>query len=48
MLIFEASDLPIYYVCTPYNGVLGGEPFKLGLNSRGRAIGFDEVIEGNA
>ena len=48
MLIFEASNLPIFYVCTPYNGVLGGEPFKLGLTWRGRAIGFDEVVEGNA
>jgi hypothetical protein len=47
LLIFEARNLPIYYVCTPYNGVLGGQPSKLGLTSRGRAIDFDEVVEGN-
>ncbi|HEX8063951.1 MAG TPA: hypothetical protein VF535_12135 [Allosphingosinicella sp.] len=48
MLILEASNLDIYYVCTPWNGVLGGEPFPMGLSKRGRAIDFDEVIEGNA
>ncbi|HLL29844.1 MAG TPA: hypothetical protein VK403_02500 [Allosphingosinicella sp.] len=48
MLIFEASDIDVYYVCTPYNGILGGEPFVLGLSERGRAIDFDEVVEGNA
>lgn len=48
MLIFEASDLDVFYVCTPYNGVLGGEPFVLGLTERGRAIDFDEVVEGHA
>ncbi len=48
MVIFEASNLDVYYVCTPWNGVLGGEPFVLGLNGRGRAIEFAEVTEGNA
>jgi hypothetical protein len=48
MAIFEASDSPLYYVCTPYNGILGGEPFSLKLSERGRAIDFDEVVEGNA
>lgn len=48
MIIFEASDVDIFYVCTPYNGILGGEPFALGLTERGRAIDFDEVVEGNA
>ena len=48
MLIFEASNADVYYVGTPGNGVLGGEPFVLGLNERGRAIDFDEVVEGNA
>jgi hypothetical protein len=48
MVIFEASNVDIYYVCTPYNGILGGEPFTLGLGERGRAIDFDEVVEGNA
>jgi hypothetical protein len=48
MIIFEASNVDIYYVCTPYNGILGGEPFTLGLSERGRAIDFDEVVEGNA
>lgn len=48
MIIFEASNVDVYYVCTPWNGVLGGEPFALGLGSRGRAIDFDEVAEGHA
>ena len=48
MLIFEASNLDVYYVCTPWNGVLGGEPFVLGLTERGRAIDFEAVVEGNA
>jgi hypothetical protein len=48
MLILEASDLDVYYVCTPWNGVLGGEPFVLGLGERGRAIDFEEVVEGDA
>jgi hypothetical protein len=48
MLILEASDADVYYVCTPWNGVLGGEPFTLGLSERGRAIDFDEVAEGSA
>jgi hypothetical protein len=48
MLILEASDRSVYYVCTPWNGVLGGEPFVLGLGERGRAIDFEEVVEGNA
>ena len=48
MLILEASNLDVYYVCTPWNGVLGGEPFVLGLSERGRAIDFDEVVEGHA
>jgi hypothetical protein len=48
MLIFEASNLDVFYVCTPWNGVLGGEPFVLGLGELGRAIDFEEVVEGNA
>jgi len=48
MLILEASDADLFYVCTPWNGVLGGEPFVLGLTERGRAIDFDEVVEGHA
>ncbi len=48
MLILEASNLDVYYVCTPWNGVLGGEPFVLGLGERGRAIDFEEVAEGTA
>lgn len=48
LLIFEARDADVYYVCTPWNGVLGGEPFVLGLDERGRAIDFDEVVEGSA
>ncbi|HEX8480673.1 MAG TPA: hypothetical protein VF650_02080 [Allosphingosinicella sp.] len=48
MLIFEASDRDVYFVCTPWNGVLGGEPFVLALSERGRAVDFEEVIEGHA
>ena len=48
MVIFEASNLGVFYVCTPWNGILGGEPFPFGLGERGRAIDFDEVVEGNA
>lgn len=48
MLILEASNVDVYYVCTPWNGVLGGEPFVLGLSERGRAIDFGEVVEGRA
>jgi hypothetical protein len=48
MIIFEASNVDVYYVCTPWNGVLGGEPFTLGLTNRGHAIDFEEVVEGNA
>lgn len=48
MLIFEASSVDVYYVCTPWNGILGGEPFPMGLTEHGRAIDFDEVVEGNA
>ena len=48
MLILEASNADVFYVCTPWNGVLGGEPFVLGLTKRGRTIDFDEVAEGNA
>ena len=48
MLIFESSNLDIYYVCTPWNGVLGGEPFPMGLGRHGRAIDFEEAVEGNA
>ena len=48
MLILEASDLEIFYVCTPWNGVLGGEPFAMGLTRRGRAIDFDEMVQDHA
>jgi hypothetical protein len=48
MIIFEASNLDVYNVCTPSNGVLGGEPYTIGLGERGRAIDFDEAVEGNA
>ena len=46
MIIFEASRLDVYYVCTPWRGVLGGEPHVLGLAAHGRAIDFDEGAEG--
>jgi hypothetical protein len=48
ILIFEASNCDVYYVCTPWNGVLGGEPLAMGLGERGLAIGFDEAVEGHA
>jgi hypothetical protein len=46
MIIFEASTLDVYYVCTPWRGILGGEPHVLGLCEHGRAIDFDEAAEG--
>lgn len=48
LVILEASGIDLYYVCTPFNGILGGDPFPLALTDRGRAIDFDEVVEGNA
>lgn len=48
MIILEASDCDVYYVCTPWHGVLGGEPHVVGLREHGRAIDFDEVVEGHA
>lgn len=48
MLIFEAGPPSLYYVCTPWNGVLGGAPLPMSLTTRGRAIDFAEVVEGHA
>lgn len=48
LIIFEASDRNAYYVCTPWRGVLGGEPYVMELCRHGRAIDFDAVAEGNA
>jgi hypothetical protein len=48
MIIFESSNCDVYHVCTPWNGVLGGEPFTLGLTRLGRAIDFEAVAEGHA
>jgi hypothetical protein len=48
LIIFEASNRGAYYVCTPWRGVLGGEPHVLQLCRHGRAIDFDQVVEGNA
>ena len=45
MIIFEASNLDVFYVCTPWRGVLGGEPHIFGLCEHGRAIDFDEATE---
>ena len=42
MVILEASDVEIFYVCTYSHGVLDGVPFSLALAERGRAIDFDE------
>jgi hypothetical protein len=41
MIIFEASNADLFHVCTPWNGILGGEPFTLGLTDPGRAIDFE-------
>jgi len=46
MIIFEASNLDAYYVCTPWRGILGGEPHVIGLGEHGRAVDFDEAAEG--
>jgi hypothetical protein len=48
LIIFEASNRNAYYVCTPWRGVLGGEPHVLELCRQGRAIDFEEAVEGLA
>jgi hypothetical protein len=49
LIIFEARGGEAgYYVCTPWRGVLGGEPHRLRLCRNGQAIDFDQVAEGNA
>lgn len=48
LIILEASNLDVFYVCTPYRGVLEGKPYVLGLNEHGRAIDFDEEVVGQA
>jgi len=48
MVILEASRLDLYYVCTPWRGVLGGEPHIFGLTERGRAIDFAGSASGKA
>ena len=46
LIILEASDADLFYVCTPGRGVLGGVPFVLGLDEDGNAIDFDPEVVG--
>jgi hypothetical protein len=48
MAIFEASDLGVFYVCTPDRGVLGDIPYPLALDESWRVIDFDEEVCGHA
>ena len=48
LIILEASNLPIFYCCTPWHGVAGGEPHPLALNEHGEAIDFDAEVVGRA
>ncbi len=47
-VILEASNVDVFYVCTPWRGVLEGPPYVLGLSEDGRAIDFDEEVAGHA
>jgi hypothetical protein len=48
MIILEASNLDLFYVCTPLRGALEGPPYALGLDALGYAIDFDEEAAGHA
>lgn len=48
MVILEASDLDLFYVCTPHRGVLKGPPLPLALHEDWRVIDFDEEVVGHA
>ncbi len=46
MVILESRDAEVFYVCTPYRGVLEGPPYVLGLTEHGRAVDFSEEVVG--
>jgi hypothetical protein len=48
MVILEASNLDIFYVCTPSRGVLEDIPYPMWLDERWRVIDFDEEVVGHA
>lgn len=48
LIILEARDAHLFYVCTAFHGVLRGLPFVLGLNPDSRAIDFEEEVVGPA
>jgi hypothetical protein len=49
MVILEASNLDIFYVCTPTRGMVDDIPYPLALDDEGwRVIDFEEEVVGHA
>ena len=46
IVILEAPADDLFYVCTPFHGVLEGAPFILCLSGKRRVIDFDEEVVG--
>lgn len=46
VVILEAAGVEEFYVCTPFRGILEGDPYILGLSGEGRVIDFDEEVAG--
>lgn len=46
MMILEASDNGLYYVCTPDRGMLEDIPIPMALHDEWRVIDFDEEVVG--
>ena len=44
MVILEASNLDIFYVCTLGHGLLTGPPYPLKLGKHGRVFDFHEEV----
>jgi hypothetical protein len=42
LLILEASDVDLYFVCTPTRGLLEGPPVPLALGEHGSVVDFDD------
>lgn len=49
MVILEANNLDIFYVCTPSRGMLDDIPYPMALDDeRWRVIDFEEEVVGHA
>jgi hypothetical protein len=48
MAILEASNLDLFYVCTPSRGLVDDIPYPLALDEHWRVIDFDEEVCGHA